>query len=151
MIIAYICVKNSDFTTRATASLAYYGPITTPNIWFCRLFFIFIIENFSFMPQEFFCCWDEKNFIFFQTRQNAKAFCHPERSRKSDAIADDVDLGLAKNKFAGAVFYIRYRAPMRTVSKTYLPSSVVGIYTRRAPKSNVVMSEYLYPIPKCNA
>ena len=29
-------------------------------------------------------------------RQNAKAFCHPERSRKSDAIADDADLGLAK-------------------------------------------------------
>ena len=36
-----------------------------------------------------------------QTRQSASAICHPERSRKSDAIADDADLGLAKaNKLA---------------------------------------------------
>ena len=31
-----------------------------------------------------------------QTGQSASAICHPERSRKSDAIADDADLGLAK-------------------------------------------------------
>jgi len=45
-----------------------------------------IIENEIYLLQEYFC----------QTGQNTKVFCHPERSRKSDATADDADLGLAK-------------------------------------------------------
>ncbi|MBR6752001.1 MAG: hypothetical protein IKL95_01875, partial [Alphaproteobacteria bacterium] len=47
-----------------------------------------IIENGNYLLQEYFC----------QTGQSASAICHPERSRKSDATADDADLGLAKTR-----------------------------------------------------
>lgn len=49
------------------------------------------------------------------------------------------------------VYYIRNLAPNLTVPKTSIPSSSVGIQTRLYPKSSVVISEYLYPIPACNA